>query len=940
MVSWLLRATCLVALSACAVEKYAFVDEDAGTPGEGGAGPGVVTPTVCDADDDCANLAATTVCDAESGYCVECLPDREAALDRCPAGLFCDVGGRCAIGCDADADCGALLCDRDEHVCTGCQSDLDCSAGTRCENATCIRGCATNDSCPTSWLCCTGECKNPLTDSGHCGACAAACEGASECLNGLCGSPRCEPGTAECDGDTATICEADVSNDPTNCGKCRVTCASEFCSGGTCTSVDCPSGFADCNQEEADRCETDLTTVTDCGSCETRCSDVHGEPSCTSRGCRIACDDGYDDCDEDVETGCETRLATDAAHCGSCGNECTNENGGTRCVEGECSPRCDGGFGDCDGDPANGCETDLTTSLANCGACGERCAPPHADGVCEEGVCTARCDTGFDDCNGDVVDGCESDLGDPDTCGSCTNHCGANGGTASCGKGGTCDIVCDDDRADCANGLEDGCETNSAVSTLHCGVCDRACPTTMGTPACRAGVCGFSTCVDPYRECAPDDGVACETNVTTDLAHCGACGNPCYFPNGSAACRAGVCALTGCSAGYADCSNALGCETLLGTPEHCRNCDETCTNAHGTNACRDSGCEPTCATGYADCDGDPNNGCETPLYTLTDCRACNDACSFTNATASCTTGTCTLIGCVSGFGDCTAAAGCETALGSDVNCAACGNRCLNDPGTNRCQASGSSFDCAPTCTTGYGNCDANPDNGCEATLASTTDCGVCGRACTGATPYCRNGACTATPPGLCAGGGFALCDDFEDNNASDWTTTGGSWSITSDPSFVYVGGAGSYRSTKGSTSWTNQTVQSRMKILHFDAGSSSYRAGIMARFGESTNYYTFQVDGAGDLRLLRGTSTVSGNGSCGIVAASLATGTWYTLKLQVSGGTNAARLVTSYSVNGTTFTPVHDCTITSGTLDGGSAGVITVGTSTNAEFDDFAVTTP
>jgi hypothetical protein len=68
--------------------------------------------------------------------------------------------------------------------------------------------------------------------------------------------------------------------------------------------------------------------------------------------------------------------------------------------------------------------------------------------------------------------------------------------------------------------------------------------------------------------------------------------------------------------------------------------------------------------------------------------------------------------------------------------------------------------------------------------------------------------------------------------------------------------------------------------------------------------------------------------------------TWYTLRLQVSGPINNARLVTSFSTNGTTFTPAHDCTVTNGTLDSGNAGVITVGTNTNAEFDDFAVTTP
>ena len=85
--SWPLLAACLALLSGCAVDDYTFV-EDAGVGAEGGAGGSeVVTPTVCESDEDCAELEATVVCDIESGYCVECLADREAELDRCPKGL-------------------------------------------------------------------------------------------------------------------------------------------------------------------------------------------------------------------------------------------------------------------------------------------------------------------------------------------------------------------------------------------------------------------------------------------------------------------------------------------------------------------------------------------------------------------------------------------------------------------------------------------------------------------------------------------------------------------------------------------------------------------------------------------------------------------------------------------------------------------------------------
>ena len=44
---------------------------------------------------------------------------------------------------------------------------------------------------------------------------------------------------------------------------------------------------------------------------------------------------------------------------------------------------CDYGWGDCDGDPANGCETSLHT-IANCGECGNHCPDGHK---CEQGNC-------------------------------------------------------------------------------------------------------------------------------------------------------------------------------------------------------------------------------------------------------------------------------------------------------------------------------------------------------------------------------------------------------------------------------------------------------------------------------------------------------------------------------------------------------------------------
>lgn len=191
---------------------------------------------------------------------------------------------------------------------------------------------------------------------------------------------------------------------------------------------------------------------------------------------------------------------------------------------------------------------------------------------------------------------------------------------------------------------------------------------------------------------------------------------------------------------------------------------------------------------------------------------------------------------------------------------------------------------------------------------------------------------------FCATGASAFCDDFEDGNACGWTPSGGAWSVTSDGSFVYTGGGGSYNSTAGKSAWTDQTVEAKVKILGFGGSGSSYRAGIVARFAGSTNFYTLAIDAAGDVRLLRGSSSPSGaSGTCDAVPSGLSslTNTWIDLKLQVSGAAGNVHILTW--VNGNA---VHDCTTKSSTVAAGKAGVMTYGSSTRAEFGDFRVTTP
>ncbi|MFP2930583.1 hypothetical protein ACLESO_36375 [Pyxidicoccus sp. 3LG] len=85
------------------------------------------------------------------------------------------------------------------------------------------------------------------------------------------------------------------------------------------------------------------------------------------------------------------------------GNEST-------CTEGPAYEiRCPAGTADCDGNPGNGCEANLTTDEYNCGACGTTCQDrPYAEGVCVAATCGNSCQPGWYDCDGNAANGCES----------------------------------------------------------------------------------------------------------------------------------------------------------------------------------------------------------------------------------------------------------------------------------------------------------------------------------------------------------------------------------------------------------------------------------------------------------------------------------------------------------------------------------------------------
>lgn len=90
------------------------------------------------------------------------------------------------------------------------------------------------------------------------------------------------------------------------------------------------------------------------------------------------------DIDDPRNNPCGANLRTDKVNCGRCGHVCpTNANGYPECHEGTCVTECHTGFGDCDGDNDNGCESELAANPLHCGRCARNCS----GGECSANQC-------------------------------------------------------------------------------------------------------------------------------------------------------------------------------------------------------------------------------------------------------------------------------------------------------------------------------------------------------------------------------------------------------------------------------------------------------------------------------------------------------------------------------------------------------------------------
>jgi Cys-rich repeat protein len=181
---------------------------------------------------------------------------------------------------------------------------------------------------------------------------------------------------------------------------------------------------------------------------------------------------------------------SDPSNCGGCGKPCSGPHEQAACTAGTCGTgACDPGWGDCDGSAANGCEVNLRVDPMNCTACGMKCALASAVQACADGCYIAACQFGFDDCDVNTGDGCETAvLADPSNCGQCGRDCSAlPNATAACTDGNCVLGSCKAGFADCNGDPNDGCEVNLNFDAKNCSQCGMVCP--MNLPNCGGGVC-------------------------------------------------------------------------------------------------------------------------------------------------------------------------------------------------------------------------------------------------------------------------------------------------------------------------------------------------------------------------------------------------------------------------------------------------------------------
>lgn len=279
------------------------------------------------------------------------------------------------------------------------------------------------------------------------------------------------------------------------------------------------------------------------------------------------CDDGFD-CDP-VEKVCVPAGTLDAGGGGSSGNGGSAGAAGTGAVAGG-TGGCPTGQKQCGGacvlqtDPAFGCSTD------NCAPCPTF---DHAAAACVDFACSLGiCEIGWGNCDGNPANGCEFEVNNDSNCGACDKTCSLTNAAATSCQASECAPSCLPSFLDCETPsgsiADDGCETPPTDDDDHCGTCANRC-SGQGLD-CFGTSCGCST----TAQCKQTDG---NCNTTLRLCVCAGvtcrAGETCDKVQGQTKCRCnGAAACTGSQT----CCYQTGCADLSSDANNCGVCGKQC----------------------------------------------------------------------------------------------------------------------------------------------------------------------------------------------------------------------------------------------------------------------------------------------------------------------------------------------------------------------------
>ena len=407
--------------------------------------------TTCKDGTRCGDKICTTLqyCDVLSDTCIDGLV---CGTDLCRKNQYCDEE---SSTCKNGIECGDTLCKENQHCDTNtCKDGAVCGSEICTENQFCD---SYYHKCINSFVICGSRI---CYSSQHCDAETETCLEGETCGDSFCTSHQhCNYLTGRCE--EGVKCGSNICKSPKFCDSSSLSCKTgKTCGDSLCTEtqicednhcLSCGEDDLICNGE----CVDPLTSMTHCGASGARCQYSPGSKCFEGQ----FCDSGTCKC----YTGVDCMIGYGKMDCGPDQLVCTGEYIHA-CVENK-------------------------TSLEYCGCNslgrGTKCTDlPHTvNNTCEEGKCQITCEEGWADCNGNIEDGCEADLTDPKTCGSCSNYCL-------------------DDHADSVTCLENQCQKqckdgyephngeciNINTSLQNCGQYDHACE------HCEDGTCSGIIC--------------------------------------------------------------------------------------------------------------------------------------------------------------------------------------------------------------------------------------------------------------------------------------------------------------------------------------------------------------------------------------------------------------------------------------------------------------